>query len=150
MGNRIVETVVGLFVVLGLLAMGWLSVRLARMELVGGEYYSYHAVFSSISGLRLGAPVEVAGVQVGRVDSIRLDPKTFMADVELKVERDIPIQDDAVAAIRTKGLIGDRYVLIVPGISEELLPPGQRFLQTQPALNLEDLIGQFIHGGGIK
>lgn len=140
------ELAVGLFVLLGLASLAWLSVRMARMELVGDGYYPVIAHFSSISGLKKGANVEIAGVEVGRVDDIALDAKDFDAKVVLKINSSIPIQEDAIASIRTKGLIGDRYIKISPGASENIVKSGERLMQTEPAINIEELISQFIHG----
>ncbi|MEO5327460.1 MAG: outer membrane lipid asymmetry maintenance protein MlaD [Magnetococcus sp. THC-1_WYH] len=140
------ELSVGLFVLLGLLSLGWLSVKLARMELVGGGNISIWANFSSVSGLKPGAMVEIAGVTVGRVDQIVLDKTDYEAKVRLLLSPDVPIQEDAIASIRTKGLIGDRYVAISPGGSENLLKENGTIVQTEPAINFEELISQFVHG----
>jgi phospholipid/cholesterol/gamma-HCH transport system substrate-binding protein len=140
------EIAVGLFVVAGMLALAWLSVKLARFELMGGEYYAVHARFSSIAGLKNGAGVEIAGVEIGRVQEITLDPQEYEARVLMKIRRDVAIQEDAMASIRTRGLIGDRYVKITPGGSGTHLTHGGQVTQTEPAINIEELISQFIHG----
>ncbi|MBF0187189.1 MAG: outer membrane lipid asymmetry maintenance protein MlaD [Magnetococcales bacterium] len=140
------EVTVGLFVLLGMLALGWLSVKLARMELVGGNYVSITARFASVSGLKSGASVEIGGVEVGRVDSITLDPEEYEAIVILKINKEIEIQEDAIASVRTKGLIGDRYIKISPGASDTLLKTNDQLVQTEPAIDFEELISQFIHG----
>lgn len=140
------EISVGLFVLVGLLAMGWLSVKLARMEVVGGDNIPLHARFSSVSGLKPGAPVEIAGVQVGRVDQIVLDTSMFEANVLMKIHPDVPIQSDAIASVRTKGLIGERYITISPGSSDTLLTAEGTIVETEPAINFEELISQFVHG----
>ncbi|MBF0625084.1 MAG: outer membrane lipid asymmetry maintenance protein MlaD [Magnetococcales bacterium] len=140
------ELAVGLFVLTGLGALAWLSVKMARMELVGGNFFTVEAYFTSIAGLKPGAGVEIAGVEVGRVDKIVLDVQEFEARVTLKIDNGIPIQEDAIASIRTKGLIGDRYVKISPGASDRLLTSGERLVQTEPSINFEELISQFIHG----
>ena len=140
------EISVGLFVIVGLVAMAWLSVKLARMEMVGSNNVPIYASFSSISGLKSGAPVEIAGVEVGRVDEIILDRVEFEAKVLLKIHPDVPIQEDAIASIRTKGLIGERYIAISPGSSENLLVANGTIVETEPAINFEELISQFVHG----
>ncbi|MBF0401546.1 MAG: outer membrane lipid asymmetry maintenance protein MlaD [Magnetococcales bacterium] len=140
------ELMVGLFVLAGLLALAWLSIKLARMELVGGDHIPIFANFSSISGLKTGAPVEIAGVEVGRVDTITLNTTEFEARVRMKLRPDVPIQDDAIASVRTKGLIGDRYIIISPGGSPNLLKAGETLIHTEPAINFEELISQFVHG----
>ena len=126
--------------------MGWLSVRLARMEMIGSNNVPLYATFSSIDGLKPGAPVEIAGVQIGRVDSIVLDKKEFEALVRLKIDTDVPVQEDAIASIRTKGLIGERYISISPGGSETILKDDDFIVETESAINFEELISQFING----
>ena len=126
--------------------MGWLSVKLARMEMVGSNNVPLYANFSSISGLKAGAPVEIAGVQVGRVDNILLDKNEYEAKVRLKINPDVAIQEDAIASIRTKGLIGERYISISPGSSEKVLVADDTIVETEPAINFEELISQFVHG----
>ncbi|MBF0154138.1 MAG: outer membrane lipid asymmetry maintenance protein MlaD [Magnetococcales bacterium] len=140
------ELAVGVFVLTGILALAWLSVKMARMELVGGSFKTIHAHFTSIAGLRSGASVEISGVEVGRVKQIDLDVKLFDALVTMNIRHDVPIQEDAIASVRTKGLIGDRYVKIAPGGSDTLLKSGDRLVQTEPAIDFEELISQFIHG----
>nr|CRH06971.1 conserved protein of unknown function [Include MCE domain] [Candidatus Magnetococcus massalia] len=137
---------VGLFVLAGIAAMAWLSIKLARMEIVGGDHRPIYAHFASVSGLKEGASIEMAGVQIGRVESIRLDQDEFDARVKLLIRNDIPIQEDAIASIRTQGLIGDRFIKLSPGASDLLLNPGERMLETEPAISIEELISQFIHG----
>lgn len=146
MRNIKLEISVGLFVLTGLLALAWLSVKMARMELVGSGHIPIFAHFSSISGLKSGASVEIAGVQVGRVGEITLDVESYEAKVQLNIDGTIPIQDDAIASIRTKGLIGDRYIKITPGASENRIAQGGRLTMTEPAINFEELISQYIHG----
>ncbi|HIJ82659.1 MAG: outer rane lipid asymmetry maintenance protein MlaD [Magnetococcales bacterium] len=140
------ELSVGVFVLAGLLSLGWLSVKLARMELVGSDHVPLWAKFSSVSGLKSGATVEIAGVAVGRVDQISLDMSDYEARVRLLVRPSVPIQDDAIASIRTKGLIGDRYIAISPGSSDKILKENESIIQTEPAINFEELISQFVHG----
>ncbi|MBF0134893.1 MAG: outer membrane lipid asymmetry maintenance protein MlaD [Magnetococcus sp. DMHC-1] len=140
------ELAVGIFVLIGILALGWLSIKMARMELVGGNFMTIHAHFTSISGLRSGASVEISGVEVGRVNQIELDTKQMDALVTMKIRTNVAIQEDAIASVRTKGLIGDRFVKISPGASDTLLKSGDRLVQTEPAIDFEELISQFIHG----
>ncbi|MBF0423545.1 MAG: outer membrane lipid asymmetry maintenance protein MlaD [Magnetococcales bacterium] len=144
-GDRL-ELSVGVFVLMGLLSLAWLSIKLARMEIIAGDHVPIYARFSSVSGLKTGATVEIAGVTVGRVDQILLDAKGYEAKVRMLLTPDIPIQEDAIASIRTKGLIGDRYVSISPGGSDSLLKANGMIVQTEPAINFEELISQFVHG----
>ncbi|MBF0165867.1 MAG: outer membrane lipid asymmetry maintenance protein MlaD [Magnetococcales bacterium] len=140
------ELSVGLFVLAGLLALAWLSVRLARMELVGGGHVPIFAQFTSVAGLKVGASVEIAGVGVGRVDRIELNGADYEARIRLLIRPEVAIQEDAIASVRTKGLIGDRYITISPGSSQKLLVADGVIRQTEPAINFEELISQFIHG----
>ncbi len=138
------ETVVGLFVLLGIVCLAWLSVKLGKLEIVGSGYVPVHAEFSSASGLKKGASVEIAGVEIGKVDSIILDD--YKADVRLKIRTEVALQEDTIASIRTRGLIGDKFVNLSPGASDRLIPPGGKIRETESAVDLEGLIGEFIHG----
>jgi phospholipid/cholesterol/gamma-HCH transport system substrate-binding protein len=138
------ELAVGVFVLIGLACLAYLAVNLGKMEIYGGGYQIY-ANFDNVSGLKQGAQVEVAGVPVGRVDSIRLTPM-YQAKVGMKLEHGLKIYKDAIASIRTKGIIGDKFVKISPGGAESELPPGGVIKQTEAAIDLEELLSSYIHG----
>ena len=138
------ELVVGLFVLAGLASLAYLAIHLGKMEMYGGGY-PVVANFENASGLKVGAPVEVAGVEVGRVDSIRLTPDD-QARVRLVVEQGLKIYDDAIASIRTRGIIGDKYVKLSLGSSGKLIPSGGKIRDTESSINLEELISSYIHG----
>lgn len=141
------ETIVGVFVLVGILCLAYLSIKLGKMEIVGGDSYRVYANFDSISGLKSGASVEIAGVEVGRVDRIELDRKAgYTARVAMKVNSDIELQDDVIASIRTRGIIGDKYVLLKPGGSDLILKDGGRIRETESVIDFESLISKFIHG----
>jgi phospholipid/cholesterol/gamma-HCH transport system substrate-binding protein len=139
-----VETAVGIFVLSGILCLAWLSVRLGKLEITSNDTVEVVADFSSVAGLKEGAGVEIAGVEVGRVASISISD--YKARVLLRIRKGIPLQEDSIASIRTRGLIGDKYVNLTPGASDRLIPPGGRIRETEPAVDLEGLLGQFIHG----
>lgn len=139
-----VELGVGLFMIAGILALGYLSVRLAKMEVIGQKGYDLQAEFSNSGGLKTGASVVIAGVEVGRVKSIKLDD--YQALISIHLPSHIKLQDDSIAAIKTKGLIGEKYVEITPGGSEEILKPGQKIRDTQPPVDLEQLISSYVFG----
>ncbi len=139
-----VETVVGLFVLVGIAAIAWLSIRLGKLEIVGGDTVPVHAEFASVSGLKKGASVEIAGVEVGTVDAIGLDHDK--ADVLLKIRKGIALGDDTIASVRTTGLIGDKYISLSPGASDRLIPPGGKVRETESPPDLDQLIAEFIHG----
>jgi len=138
------EVSVGLFLLAGIACLGYLSVRLGKLEVMGGDTVPVVAEFSSVAGLKTGAGVEIAGVEVGRIASIAV--RDYRAVVRMEVRKGIALQEDAIASIRTRGLIGDKYVSISPGASDRLIPPGGRIRETESAVDLEGLIGQFIHG----
>jgi len=138
------EVTVGLFVVLGLCALAYLSVRLGQLQIGRGNMYDLTAVFPTVAGLRVGATVEIAGVQIGRVQDISL--AEYAAVVTLRVNKQVKLQDDAIASIRTRGLIGEKYVKITPGGSERLLTAGGRIREVEPPIDIETLIGHFIQG----
>lgn len=138
------EITVGLFVVLGLAALAYLSIKLGQIQIGSGNTYTLTAVFPTVAGLQPGAPIEVAGVQVGRVENISL--QDFEAIVTLRLDTRVQLQVDAIASIRTRGLIGEKYIRITPGGSERLIAAGGRIREVETPLDFEDLIGQFIQG----
>ena len=141
------ESIVGVFVVLGLVCVSYLTIKLGRMEVFDSSGYTVTARFSSVTGLRTGANVEIAGVPVGRVTSIRLDPQTFMADVDLRINDGVNLSDDVMASVKTSGLIGDKYIALAPGGSDTPLKNGDTITDTEPTLDLEALIGKVVFGG---
>jgi phospholipid/cholesterol/gamma-HCH transport system substrate-binding protein len=114
------------------------------MEIGGGKGYEIYAVFSDSGGLKPGSPVMIAGVPVGKVKEVTLE--NYQARIVLFLERHIEIQDDAVASIKTKGLIGEKYVNISPGGSETIIPPGGVIRETLPAVDVEQLISNYVFG----
>jgi phospholipid/cholesterol/gamma-HCH transport system substrate-binding protein len=138
------EITVGIFVLAGLACLAYLAIHLGKME-VWGSGYQVKATFDNISGLKMGAAVEVAGVNVGRVESIQLGPGD-RAKVSLRLDPDLKLRDDAIASIRTKGIIGDKYVKLSPGNSEKIIPPGGKIHDTESAVEWEELISKYIHG----
>jgi phospholipid/cholesterol/gamma-HCH transport system substrate-binding protein len=138
------ELTVGLFMIAGILCLGYLSIKLGRMEVLGGKGYEIEAVFSNSGGLKSGSSVEIAGVEVGRVKEVVLDD--YQARVTINLPMNIEIQEDAIASIKTKGLIGEKYLEITPGGAEELIGPGGRIRDTQPPVDLEQLISSYIFG----
>ncbi len=141
-----VEMSVGIFVIIGIVCVGYLTIKLGKMELIGDNYYSVYAKFDSAAGLKPGSNVEIAGVQVGQVENISLEPIMQVANVELKIENGIELSDDVIASIKTAGLIGDKYVTISPGGSDEILEPGSYIEETESALDIEDLVSKYVFG----
>ncbi len=141
--NFTTEIYVGFFVLLTLIGAGYLSLGLGGLEIDSGKYYRIEAEFDNISGLNKGASVEIAGVQIGTVEKIRLDDST--AVVTLKINKDVKIKDDDIAQIRTEGIMGDRFVKISRGSSSEVLKDGDSLFDTESVVDFEDLIGKVIH-----
>jgi len=141
------ETAVGFFVLIGLLCVGYLTIKLGRMELLSGEGYRVVASFSSVAGLRTGADVEIAGVPVGRVASIELAKDSSAALVILRLQPHLRLSEDTIAAIKTSGLIGDKYVSLAPGGSPDMIAHGGEIRETQSVIDIESLIGKFAFGG---
>jgi phospholipid/cholesterol/gamma-HCH transport system substrate-binding protein len=137
----------GLFVVLGLAAVMFLALKAANLTTASeGETYRLSARFDNIGSLKARAPVRSAGVLVGRVKTIRLDPKSFQGVVELAVKRGFEFPKDTSARIQTAGLLGDQYIGLEPGGDTANLAPGDTITQTQSAVVLEKLLGQFLVG----
>jgi len=145
MGKKSIETLVGLFVLLGILGTVFLALKAANLgSFGGGDTYSLTARFDNIGGLKVRAPIRSAGVNVGRVTGISLDAKTFQGVVTLDVDRRFQFPKDSSAKILTAGLLGDQYIGIEPGGDDKNLAPGDTVAQTQSAVVLENLIGQFL------
>ena len=145
MGKKSIETLVGLFVLLGILGLVFLAFKAANLGSFGaGDTYAVTAKFDNIGGLKPRAPVRSAGVTVGRVASIALDAKTYQGVVKLEIERDVQFPKDSSARILTSGLLGDQYIGLEPGAAEKLLVAGDTITQTQSAVVLESLISQFL------
>ncbi len=136
------ELAVGLFVLAGILCLGYLTIKLGKMEIVGPKGYELHAIFSNSGGVKEGSSVVIAGVEVGRVKNITLE--NYQAKIILTLPRGIQIQEDAIASIKTKGLVGEKYIEIIPGGSEKYLSPGERIRETQPSVDLEELISKLV------
>lgn len=140
------ETIVGIFVIVGLLCVGYMTVKLGNVSLFGDDAYPLYAKFNSVTGLRVGNPVEMLGIEIGRVAGFRMDQENQVAVVELKIKRDIKVYDDAIASIKTAGLIGDKYVSIDAGGSDELLKPGDTITDTESPVDIGDLISKYAFG----
>ena len=140
------ETMVGIFVVIGLLCVGYLTVKLGNVSLFGDDSYIVYAKFNSVSGLRIDNPVEMVGIEVGRVAGFKMDQKDQLAIVEMKIKNGIKVYDDAIASIKTAGLIGDRYVSIDPGGGGDLLKAGGTITDTESPVDIGELIGKYAFG----
>jgi phospholipid/cholesterol/gamma-HCH transport system substrate-binding protein len=138
------ELAVGIFIIVGIACLGYLSIKLGKMEIVGERGYEIYGVFSNIGGLKPGSSIEIAGVQVGRVKSLTLEK--YQANVVLFLPKGLKVQEDAIASVKTKGLVGEKYIEITPGASEKIIQPGGRIRETQPAVDMEELISKFVFG----
>jgi phospholipid/cholesterol/gamma-HCH transport system substrate-binding protein len=140
------EVSVGFFVLLGMLGLAFLALKAANLGSAGGgDVYAVTAKFDNIGGLKVRAPVRMAGVTVGRVTSITLDANTFQGLVKMDIERGYNFPKDTSAKILTAGLLGDQYVGLEPGADEKNLAAGDAIKLTQSAVVLENLIGQFLY-----
>ncbi len=141
-----VELGVGIFVLIGLICVGYLTIQLGKMKLLGDDHYFLNARFTSVSGLKAGAQVEIAGVAIGQVDLISLDSKDQVAMVRLKIKKNVVLTDDVIASVKTSGLIGDKYIKLSPGGSDETLGPNDTITETESALDIEELISKYAFG----
>jgi len=140
------ETVAGIFVFIGLIVIGYMTVKLGNVSMLGDDSYSLNARFKSVSGLRIGNPVEMLGMEIGSVSNFSMDQKDQVVKVEFKINRGILVYEDAIASIKTAGLIGDRYVSIDAGGGGELLKPGGVITETESPVDLQELIGKYAFG----
>jgi len=140
------ETIVGIFVVLGLAAISFMAVRLGNVSLFGDNTYALYAPFSTVSGLRIGNSVEMLGMEIGRVAAFKMDQDKQQAIVELHVHKGIQIYDDAIASIKTAGLIGDKFVAIDPGGGGNLLGDGDTIVETESPVDIMELVSKYAFG----
>jgi phospholipid/cholesterol/gamma-HCH transport system substrate-binding protein len=138
------ELVVGAFVLVGILCLGYLSIKLGKLEMVGGNVYEVEAQFNSASGLKPGTAVEIAGVEVGRIRGITLIEDR--AKVILAVNSSVKLYTDTIASIKSRGIIGEKFLSLSPGGGGDPLKPGDTIRDTESGLDLEQLVGQFVHG----
>jgi len=144
MQKSVLELAVGTFMIIGLLSFAYLTINVGGVDWFDDNHYTIKARFNSIAGLKEGANVEIAGVKVGKVEKIKLINDDFEAEIIMSLTNDIKLQDDTIASIRTAGIIGDRFVNIKPGGSDELIKPGGMIIETESAISLEELISKYI------
>lgn len=136
------EISVGIFMMVGIACLVYLSVNLGNVDLFGSDSFMIDAKFGSIEGLEVAASVEIAGVPVGKVKRITLEENEALVQMEIK--KGIKITDDTIASIRTKGIIGDKFVKLSPGGSDDLLGDKDVLMDTESAISLEELVSKYI------
>jgi phospholipid/cholesterol/gamma-HCH transport system substrate-binding protein len=139
-----VNIAVGIFVILGILALGYLSISLGQISFLSGQGYYVTVDFPSVGGLKAGSTVEIAGVEIGRVQSIGL--ADYQARVTLRVQSSIKLQEDSIASIKTKGLIGEKYIRISPGGSDKVIGPNGKIREVEAPVDFEELLSKYIFG----
>ncbi len=144
MNHTRTEIIVGLFVLVGIACLGYLAIKLGKLEVLANSGYPVYADFPSVAGLKLGDPVEIAGVKVGRVEKMGLVEDR--ARLQLRIQDDVKLQEDVIASVRARGLIGDKFVLITPGASDKIIPSGGRIRETDSPPDIPDLIGKIVGG----
>lgn len=144
MNHTRTEIVVGFFVFVGIACLGYLAIKLGKLEVLGSSGYTISADFPSVAGLKNGDPVEIAGVRIGRVEAIRLADDR--ARLDLRIQDGVKLQDDVIASVRSRGLIGDKFVLLTPGASDKVIAPGGKIRETESPPDITDLIGKFVGG----
>lgn len=141
-----IEITVGLFVFVGIASMFYMALKLGEVGGLGASGYHVTAVFDDVGGVRAGADVMIAGVVVGRVDDVHLNERD-RAEVSMRINDNVKITMDAIASIRTKGIIGDRFIRVSQGGDDTMLKEGDFIEETEPAINLEDLVSKYIFDG---
>jgi phospholipid/cholesterol/gamma-HCH transport system substrate-binding protein len=140
------ETVVGIFVVIGLACIGYMTVKLGNVGFLGDNTYSLYANFATVTGLREGNPVNMLGLEIGKVEKFTMDQENQQVLVHFKINRGIEIYDDAIASVKTEGLIGDKYVSVDPGGGGDLLADGDTITDTNSPTDIMDLISKYAFG----
>lgn len=138
------EMIVGLFLLAGFASFAYISIKMGDIKMFMDESYPVTARFTSISGLKEGATIELAGVKVGKVRKIELDGGEYEAVVHLDISTDVQLTDDSIASIRTAGIIGDRFIKLTPGGSDIYLEPGDEIEETEASISLEELVSKYI------
>jgi phospholipid/cholesterol/gamma-HCH transport system substrate-binding protein len=138
------DVLVGAFVLVGLICLGYLAIRLGKIELLGTQGYVVFADFVSVAGLKLGDPIEIAGVRIGKVEGLTLADDR--ARLTLRVSDGVKLQEDVIASVRARGLIGDKFVLVTPGASDKIIAPGGKIRETDSPPDITDLIGKIVGG----
>lgn len=144
MRKMTLEMIVGLFLLAGFISFAWISIKMGDLRVFAEESYPVTARFTSISGLKEGATIELAGVKVGKVSRIELDEGEYEAVVHLDISTAIQLTDDSIASIRTAGIIGDRFIKLTPGGSDIYLEPGDEIEETESSISLEELVSKYI------
>ena len=144
MNQSRLEIIVGIFVLVGVVCLAYLAVRLGKLEVLGNSGYIVYADFPSVAGLKAGDPVEIAGVRVGRVEGIGLADDR--ARLTLRIDDHVKLQEDCIASVRSRGLIGDKFVLITPGASDKIIAAGTKIRETESPPDITDLIGKLVGG----
>ena len=145
MNHTRTEMIVGLFVLVGIACLGYLAIKLGKLEVFGASGYTVVADFPSVAGLKVGDPVEIAGVKVGRVEALGLS-EDDRARLTLRINDGVKLQEDVIASVRARGLIGDKFALITPGASDKIIPPGGKIRETESPPDIPDLIGKIVGG----
>ena len=146
MKNTLIDVVVGLFFVVGFMALGWLALQLGEVPwLTGSKTYTLKAEFDNISGVKSGADVQVAGVKVGTVGKLSLS-KDDVAMAVMNIDRSLEIPVDSIASVKSQGIIGDKFIQLTLGGDEKLFQPGEVIIETESAVDLESLISKFAFG----
>lgn len=140
------ETIVGIFVLAGLVCIGYMTVKLGDVGLFGDDSYGLTARFSKVTGLRTGSIVNMLGLEIGRVGKLSIDQEKQQAVVEMRIQKGVKIYDDAIASIKTEGIIGDRYVSIDAGGGGTLLKAGDAIVETEAPADLMDLVSKYAFG----
>ena len=143
-----IEIGVGIFMIIALVAISFIAIRLGDLSIFGTDQYQVIAKFTSASGLRTGAYVEAAGVRVGEVDNIAFDTDDYYAVVTLNIDNGVTISEDSIASIRTSGIIGDKFIKLTAGGLDIYLTDGMEIYETEPSINLEELISKYIFESG--
>ena len=142
--------IVGAFLLAGFASFAYLAVKMGDLDPFKAESYAVTARFTSISGLKEGATLELAGVQVGKVTKIELDESEYEAIVHMDINKTLRLTDDTIASIRTSGIIGDKFIKITPGGSEIFLESGDVIEDTEASISLEELVSKYIFEGDTK
>lgn len=144
MNKRKIEFYVGIFVTVGIICVSYLFIVLGEINFISDNHYNLYGNFSTVSGLKTGARIEMVGVEIGAVSDITIDKEKMVAKVVFKINNDIEVSEDSIASVKTSGIIGQKYIEISPGGSDIMLEPGEEIYDTEASLDIEGLVRKLI------
>ena len=136
------EFIVGVFSLIAMVCFAYLAINIGGFRVGGGGAYLINSKFKNVAGLKVGSPVEIAGVRIGEIEGVRLEGVEAL--VYMRINKGVKIREDDIAVVRTKGIIGDKYIKIIPGASDAFLAEGDELIENESAMDFEEIVGNIV------